>query len=100
MKIAMITWKAFGKPADAVIVFDDDMSDLQICDEIFAATNTYSGRVWDAVQQVLPSRRTHTALSIGDEVTIDDRTYRCADIGWDIIEKNAADHFALSELGR
>jgi hypothetical protein len=42
MKIAMITWKAFGKPADAVIVFDDDMSDLQICDEVFAATNTYS----------------------------------------------------------
>lgn len=96
MKITMITWKAFGSPADAVIAFEDDMSDLQICDEIFAATNTYSGRVWDAIVRVLPTHRTHTALSVGDEIDVDGTIYRCEPIGWEIVDKYEVDNFSLS----
>lgn len=96
MKITMITWKAFGEPAEAVIAFDDDMSDLQICNEVFAATNTYFGGVWDAIQRVLPAHRTHTALSVGDEIDIDGTVYRCEPIGWEIVGKYKADHFTLS----
>lgn len=56
-----------------------------LCEFIFRDTNTYQGSLWTLLQP-LPEDRTHTALSVGDEVTIDGRTYRCADIGFEEVK--------------
>ena len=85
MKNVTITWKAFGKPTHAVLMLDDEMSDLKICDRLFHETNVYFGRIWDALSSVMPEDRTHTALSVGDEVTIDDVIYRCEPMGWSVV---------------
>lgn len=52
-----------------------------ICEMVFRDTNVYDGSLW-ALLQPLPEERTHTALSVGDEVTIDGRIFRCMDIGF------------------
>jgi hypothetical protein len=71
---------------DASAKFDfalsESESDLEFCERVFANTNVYEGRVWDALQPVMPAERSHTALSVGDLVSIDGRTYRCADLGF------------------
>jgi len=48
---------------------------------VFQNTNLYQGAMWDALQP-LPEDRTHTAMSVGDEVTINGQTFRCEDIGF------------------
>lgn len=62
-------------------------SDLQLCELVFAETNTYSGSLWDRIEPLLPETRTHTALSVGDLVRIDDRVYKCASVGFKLIEE-------------
>lgn len=96
MKNVTITWKAFGKPTYAVLMIEDEMSDLKICDRLFHQTNVYFGNLWDALQYSLPTNRTHTALSVGDEIDIDGTVYRCEPIGWAIVDKYEVDHFSLS----
>jgi hypothetical protein len=96
MNNVTITWKAFGKPTFAVIMVNG-RSELQICEDIFEATNTRSGRIWDAIQCDIPADRTHTAISIGDEIDIDGTVYRCAAIGWDVVAKHKIDDFAKFE---
>ena len=60
--------------------------DTKLCDLLYHATNTQQGRLWELLENVLPTNRTHTSLSVGDEVTLTGadttRTYRCADVGW------------------
>ena len=56
--------------------------DLDLCEELFKQTNTYSGSLWDSMHP-LPEERTHTALSVGDYLIIDERMYRCAMVGWE-----------------
>lgn len=64
-------------------------TDLEICDEVYHATNTGNHTL------VLPANRTHTSISTfdgpivdgeitqyGDIVSIDGRAYECAPIGW------------------
>lgn len=83
-----ITWSAFahfGKPVTSAkfeFELDADEFDLMFCERAFAATNTYQGRVWDALQGVIPAERSHTALSVGDKVSIDGRDYLCAPVGF------------------
>ena len=92
-----ITWKAFGnKPergrfitsveVDFPAVVGKVLTDESICDQVFSQTNRYSGPVWDAIEPLLSNTRTHTALSVGDEVEVDGRAYVCADIGWIKVE--------------
>ena len=97
MKSVTTTWKAFGKPTYSVIMIENDMTDLEICEELFKATNIYSGWLWDALQYDIPADRTHTALSVGDEIAIDGTVYRCAPVGWEVVAKYEVDNFALSE---
>lgn len=59
----------------------DGLEDLQICEKIFEATNLYEGTLWEILQP-LPEKRTHTALSVGDYVSVDGQMYRCASFGW------------------
>lgn len=66
--------------------FEDD-NDFVICERIWANMNQYQGKVWDALESFLPANRSHTALSVGDEVRIDGRAYRCADFGFELIKE-------------
>jgi hypothetical protein len=65
--------------------FDLNENDLSFCERVFANTNIYQGKVWDTLAPHLPAERSHTALSIGDLVSIDGRTYRCADLGFSLV---------------
>jgi hypothetical protein len=85
-----ITWKAFSDSAlrpETSVEFDTELfvAPLAFCDMVFRATNVYSGALWDLIQPMLSPDRTHTALSVGDEVTVDNVTYRCEHAGWSVI---------------
>lgn len=104
-----ITWKAFGnKPergrfitsveVDFPAVVGKVLTDEAICDQVFSQTNRYSGPIWDAIEPLLSQIRTHTALSVGDEVEVDGRAYICSDIGWLKVE-DAEIKYLPSEYG-
>jgi hypothetical protein len=90
-----ITYKAFSnytptRPVTSA-TFDflshTDITDSALCETIFHETNVYDGYLWrNYIEPALPENRTHTALSVGDEITItngdDSRTYACMDIGF------------------
>ena len=63
-----------------------DVDDRALCEQLFEQTNTYQGPLFARIQPGLEATRDlgrrHTALSVGDHVTIDDRTWACAPIGW------------------
>jgi hypothetical protein len=65
--------------------FGKDATDLEICERVFTNTNRYEGKVWDALQPVMPEQRPHTALSVGDKVEIDGRLYVCANFGFTLV---------------
>lgn len=86
-----ITWKAFGdRPererfissveVEAPAVFSNDVMDT--LNLIYADTNLYQGFFWNLIEKKLSPTRTHTALSVGDEVEINGVAYRCNDFGW------------------
>ena len=86
-----ISWKAFeprnGREHTSVsfsyeIINPNGIMDLVILDIIFRDTNVYEGFMWNIIQPKLSPLRTHTALSVGDEIEIDGRVYRCENIGW------------------
>lgn len=104
MRIA-ITYKAFGERPEigrfistATFNIPNQLtaSDYQICDAVYKASNLQDDiasfcradelvaiqQIWDALVPALPAQRTHTSLSVGDVVSIDGRSYECADIGW------------------
>jgi len=94
-----ITWKAFGdKPEIGRFIssvefetefkieeFDVD----KFLEVVYHTTNTYSGNLWEIIQPLLSETRTHTALSVGDEVEIDGVGYVCADFGFEKIGVSA-----------
>jgi hypothetical protein len=97
-----ITWQAFGNKhysnkqsklvSSASFNCDDLNSEnesgrLLICNMVYAATNSYGefggAGLWESIKEVLPIERTHTALSIGDKITIDYvHTYIVAEVGF------------------
>lgn len=95
-----ITWKAFGEDAQkhrfiTSVEFDYPVSsewkeEQRFLDELFEATNLYSGKLWNVIQPKLSPVRTHTALSVGDEIEIAHDTYRVLylikDFGFEVIE--------------
>jgi hypothetical protein len=84
-----ITWKAFEgrsqKPVTSVEFTTDFTVENheQFCDVAYHCTNVYGGNMWTIIKPLLSPERSHTALSVGDEVTIDGSTYICADFGWE-----------------
>ena len=94
-----ITWKAFGDRPEAnryisAVEFDITLTnpntDEEIMDALYAQTNLYSGMLWNEIEPLLAPTRTHTALSVGDEIAIDGRTYKVADCGFTLIDKAVA----------
>ena len=103
-----ITWKAFGdQPERGRFITSVELElpkqvsdDLSICEAIYEVTNLQSelaefGKpaskiaLWEKIESELSPLRTHTSLSVGDEVEIDGRAYLCADLGFKRIEVSA-----------
>lgn len=95
MTTVTITWKAFadslslGERVKSVTLEHDfgHKTPMEICDAVFVETNRYNGVFWNALEPLLPDERTHTALSVGDEVEVDGVTFMCDHVGWEIIPK-------------
>ena len=97
-KAIKVVYKAFsnieGRPEKPVASFTfkcpvefENLSDYQICEKVFGITNQQSGIVWDSIKNNLPQERTHTSLSVGDEVVIQvgktkEWVYSCDDLGF------------------
>ena len=86
-----VTWKAFekslglGEKVASVAVsykMNEETDDTDICELVFQDTNKYRGSFWDLIEPLLPENRTHTALSVGDEVEVNGIIYRCEGAGW------------------
>ena len=96
-----ITWKAFGDIAERgrfissveVELVKQVSDDLRICEAIYKVTNLQGElaefgaslteiNLWETIKPKLSPTRTHTSLSVGDEVEIDGRAYICADLGF------------------
>lgn len=92
MKTITITWKAFGEPTSATIEWDypdTGLHSVEVCEKAFRDTNLYNGSLWEALEPHLPEDRTHTALSVGDEIEVAGLTHRCEPAGWSIVEKES-----------
>ena len=95
-----ITWKAFGDLPEAnrfvssvefethFAITEDNLDTF--LEVVYAQTNTYSGTFWKVIEPLLSPTRTHTALSVGDEIEIDGKAYKVADCGFTLIEKAVA----------
>jgi hypothetical protein len=88
IKNIVVTWKGFGAHGDREVTSVSIQAvstetDLQLCERLFRDTNLYQGQLWDLIEPNLSPKRTHTALSVRDEVSIDGRRYVCAGIGWE-----------------
>lgn len=96
MSQVKVTWKAFGnKPEiNRYISFVEFETEFDINDEnrdmfltvVYQQTNTYQGNFWNIIEPKLSAFRTHTAISVGDEIEIDGQVYICADFGFEKIE--------------
>jgi len=98
----VITWCAFGHRPESdrwvssvtiTTNFHDLMTDEKIMDILFEETNLYKGILWDLIEPKLCETRTHTALSVGDEITIFSKsninTYKIANTGFDLINSTS-----------
>ena len=86
-----ITWKAFGDRPEAnrfistvefKTEFPETITDQGILNICYADTNLYQGYIWGKIEALLSPTRTHTALSVGDEIAIDGRIYEVANTGF------------------
>lgn len=95
MATVTITWKAFGNKPErnrfiSSVTFDTefDITDEnrnQFFNVVYQQTNLYSGNLWNIIEPLLSDTRTHTALSIGDSIQINDSTYTVAETGFELV---------------
>ena len=93
MAAITITWKAFGNKPErnkfiTSVSFDTEFNITdeninQFLDVVYAQTNLYAGNLWNLIQPLLSDHRTHTALSVGDEIMVNGVTYQVADFGFE-----------------
>ena len=105
-----ITWKAFGNNVERgrfissveveLLQVQQVSDDLRICEAISKVTNLQGEladfgaslaeiNLWETIESKLSPTRTHTSLSVGDEVEIDGRAYICKDLGFQRVEVSA-----------
>ena len=96
MSKVKITWKAFGDKPEigrfiSSVEFEtefkiEEATVGQFLEVVYHNTNTYSGELWKVIEPKLSATRTHTSISVGDEVEIDGQVYVVADFGFEKIE--------------
>ena len=103
MTTIKITWKTFGNQPErnkyiSSAEFELEFADayLDICDAIYKVTNLQSElaefgasnfeiKLWETIKAILPANRTHTSLSVGDEIQIGRRNYEISDVGFKML---------------
>ncbi len=110
MSKVKITWKAFGdKPEIGRFIssvefeteFKVEESNVdKFLEVVYHNTNTYSGNLWQIIEPKLSATRTHTSISIGDEIEIDGQVYICADFGFEKIEDVEIKRFSDGSIFR
>ncbi len=112
-----VTWKAFGNKIEQrryVSSVEFEVLDTQpthevLLNAIYKATNLqddlaefgakpFEIYLWKVIEARLAPDRTHTSLSVGDEIEIDGQTYVCADIGW-VKAENADIKYLTTDYG-
>jgi hypothetical protein len=88
-----ITWKAFGNRPEvnrfiSSVQFDTEFNIAEhdvdnFLEVVYSQTNFYKGNLWNLIEPLLSPTRTHTALSVGDEIKIDNTTYTVANCGFE-----------------
>ena len=101
MSKVKVTWKAYGNKPQigrfissvefetapiTVTLLTQEVHNKGLCEGIYQSTNLRAGGYWDIIQPLLSETRTHTAISVGDEIEIDGQVYICADFGFEKIE--------------
>ena len=87
-----ISWIwAEDEPFDISVLYDTELDDLRLCEQVYKQTNLYQGDLWDRIEEFLPATRSHTALSVGDAVMIDGITYECRAFGFGVKEGEKAE---------
>ena len=91
-----ITWCAFGnKPQSnrfiSSVQFETefkvtDANREEFFNDVYRNTNLYNGNLWNVIEPLLSPTRTHTALSIGDQIEVDGIAYIISDCGFIKIE--------------
>jgi hypothetical protein len=74
-----------GIPLSLSLTIDlptEGMADEAVAEELFRQTNLYTGPWWDVIEPLLSPNRHHTALSVGDTVTVDGRVWLVRPVGW------------------
>lgn len=100
-----ITWKAFAATAaekgrivsSVSFVLPHDYSNeehtLWLLNSLYSDTNRYQGVLWNTIEPLLDPRRTHTALSVGDEIQLyyseskTVYTWRVEEMGWLLVSR-------------
>lgn len=103
MATVTITWKAFGNRPEAnryissatleLDGFYNVCSDTLLMNSIYKVTNLQSDlaefggapaemALWKSIQSVLPANRTHTSLSVGDEIEVRGTVYEITPVGF------------------
>jgi hypothetical protein len=110
MSQVKITWKAFGdKPEIGRFIssvefeteFKIDESNVdKFLGVVYQQTNLYGGNLWKIIEPKLSATRTHTSLSIGDEIEVDGQVYICADFGFEKIEDVEIKRFSDDSIFR
>ena len=110
MSKVKITWKAFGdKPEIGRFIssvefeteFKVEESNVnKFLEVVYHNTNTYAGNLWQIIEPKLSATRTHTSISIGDEIEIDGQVYICADFGFEKIEDVEIKRFSDGSIFR
>ena len=105
MTTIKLTYKAFGNIPErnkeiTSVEFDVETGmtpDLDLMNLLYEATNlqdelyAFGGsnsvafKVWKMIEPLLSPNRTHTSLSVGDEIQIQYRTYRITHTGFDLM---------------
>jgi len=105
MTTIKITYKAFAHNArpttqgvttaqfelETADVLDNDIMNViykvtNLQDDLneFGASN-FEIKLWETIKAILPANRTHTSLSIGDEIQIAGRNYEVSNVGFKML---------------
>lgn len=104
MTTIKLTYKAFGNQPErnreiTSVEFDLEIGttlDLDVMNLIYEATNLqdelaefgaapFTLKLWQTIQPLLSPKRTHTSLSVGDEIQIGARNYAITDTGFKML---------------
>ncbi len=63
-------------------------NDFEWLNYLYECTNLHQGKMWNTYfDGKMPENRSHTSLSVGDQIVLDGREYVCEMVGWSLVNK-------------